>query len=51
MLLAFEMDGQRLEPRDKGPLWIVYPLDQFGELRTRATERKMVWQLKELQVK
>lgn len=51
VLLALEMDGAQLEMKDKGPIWIVYPLDQFEILQDRATERKMVWQLKELQVR
>jgi len=51
VLLAFEADGKPLTPRDKGPLWIVYPLDDHKSLRGRMTERKMVWQLKELLVR
>ena len=50
VLLAYEMNGEALPVRGKGPTWIIYPLDQFGELRNRITERKMVWQLVELQV-
>jgi len=51
VLLALEMNGTRLEVRDKGPIWIVYPLDHYEDLQGRKTERKMVWQLKELQVR
>lgn len=51
VLLALEMNGAELKVRDKGPIWIVYPLDQFEDLKGRRTERKMVWQLKELQVR
>ena len=51
VLLAFEMDGKPLRLRDKGPLWIIFPIDQFQELRGRRTERKMVWQLQEIHVK
>lgn len=51
VLLALEMNGVKLELKDKGPIWIVYPLDEFELLQDRATERKMVWQLKELQVR
>ena len=50
VLIAFEMNGKPLSVRDKGPLWIVYPLDQFAELRNRETERKMIWQLMQLAV-
>ena len=51
VLLAYEMNGKPLPVRDKGPIWLIYPLDQFSELRNRMTERKMVWQLIELQIK
>ena len=51
VLLAFEMDGKTLTPRDKGPLWIVYPLDDYAELQEGVTNRKMVWQLTELDVR
>lgn len=50
VLLAYEMNGKRLSMRDKGPLWIVFPRDQFPEFRNRRTERKMIWQLMRLQV-
>jgi hypothetical protein len=50
VLLAVEMNGERLQMRDKGPIWMVYPIDQFDALQNRTTERKMVWQLKELRV-
>ena len=51
VLLATTLNGQRLRVRDKGPLWIVYPRDEHKELRTEATDRKMVWQLRRLIVK
>lgn len=51
VLIAYEMNGEPLSIRDKGPLWIVYPLDQFSELQNSTTRRKMVWQLEELQIR
>ena len=50
VLLAYEMNGKRLLLRDKGPIWLVFPMDQFAELRDRTTQRKMVWQLVELRI-
>lgn len=50
VLLAYEMNGKPLHARDKGPIWLVFPLDQFAELRDRSTQRKMVWQLMELRI-
>lgn len=50
VLLAHTQNGQRLRIRDKGPLWIVYPRDDFDELGRRAVEPRMVWQLQRLVV-
>jgi hypothetical protein len=51
VLLALKMNGEYLEIRDKGPIWIVYPRDQFSELRNSMVDKKWVWQLSELEVR
>jgi hypothetical protein len=51
VLLALKMNGEYLEIRDKGPIWIVYPRDQFEELRSSMIDRKWVWQLSELEIR
>lgn len=48
VLLAHTQNGERLRIRDKGPLWIVYPRDQFTKLREKVVEPRMVWQLRRL---
>ena len=50
VILASSMNGDRLKIRDKGPLWIVYPRDQYAELNTKENQGKWIWQLKELTV-
>ena len=50
VLLAFKMDGEYLKIRDKGPLWIIYPRDQFPELKSSMFDKKWVWQLSQLEV-
>ena len=50
VLIATDMNGDRLRVRDKGPLWIVYPRDDYAELRSKDVDYKMVWQLRELVV-
>ena len=50
VILAWAMDSQALSPRDKGPLWIVYPLDQFTGREKEQIGLRMVWQLSELRV-
>lgn len=51
ILAAYQMDGQLLEQRDKGPLWIVYPRDQNLELQDIRYDSRWVWQLKRLDIK
>jgi hypothetical protein len=51
VLLAFRMDGQDLTPRDKGPLWVVYPRDAHRELVDAKFDARWAWQLKRLEVK
>ena len=48
VILAYKTDNKQLRIRDKGPLWIVYPLDGYEELRNEQTHSKMVWQLRRL---
>jgi hypothetical protein len=51
VILATKLNGKILKVRDKGPLWIVYPLDEFTEPEQIQIERRMVWQLRQLIVK
>jgi len=51
VLVATHMDGVRLQPRDKGPFWIVYPRDAHDELRDIRYDYRWVWQLMRLDVK
>lgn len=51
VLVAYEMDGAPLLPSDKGPLWIVYPRDQYAELQDIRYDYRWVWQLRRLNIK
>lgn len=51
VILATTVEGKLLTRRDKGPLWIIYPRDDYPELANPETNTKWVWQLKELIVK
>lgn len=48
VVLAYAMNGERLKVRDKGPLWIVYPRDDYADLRREDVNARWVWQLKAL---
>ncbi|WP_229738078.1 molybdopterin-dependent oxidoreductase [Sinisalibacter lacisalsi] len=51
VLGALTMDGAQLSPRDKGPVWIVYPRDDHRELQDIRYDMRWVWQLVSLHVK
>jgi hypothetical protein len=50
VILATRKNQQLMRVRDKGPIWIIYPLDDYPALRNEAHHHAMVWQLKSLSV-
>jgi len=50
-LLVMKIDGVVIRVRTKGPLWIVYPVDQVEALKNEIYSTRSVWQLKSLDVK
>ena len=51
VLIAVRVNGRLMKVRDRGPLWIVYDVDKRPDLKNIHTERKMVWQLKDLTIR
>ncbi|MEZ5582727.1 MAG: molybdopterin-dependent oxidoreductase [Candidatus Competibacteraceae bacterium] len=51
ILLAFAANGKLLTRRDKGPLWIIYPTNEFSELESATYVARSVWQLDRLDVR
>lgn len=51
VIMATEFDGKRLSLRDRGPLWMIYPLDDHPELRGAAIVDRLIWQLVRVEVK
>ena len=49
ILLAWRADGRPLTLRDKGPFWLVYPLDSLGADASKHLH-KMVWQVRSLEL-
>ena len=44
-ILALTMDGKELSVRDKGPIWVIYPMSDFSELRDPVFNSRLIWQL------
>lgn len=51
VIVAYRMNGERMRVRDKGPLWLIYPLSDEPALQTEETHSKMIWQIKELDIR
>jgi len=45
VVLATEMNGERLSVRNRGPIWLMYPLDGHRELRGSVYNDRLIWQL------
>lgn len=50
VILATHRNGQPMRVRDKGPIWVIYPLSEFPELRREEHHQAMVWQLNTLHI-
>lgn len=51
VIVAYRMNGETMRVRDKGPLWLIYPLSDDPALQTEATYNKMIWQIKALEIR
>ncbi|MEC9347104.1 MAG: molybdopterin-dependent oxidoreductase [Pseudomonadota bacterium] len=51
VLVAMAMNGKPMSVREKGPLWIIYPLSDESALQTQETYSKMIWQLARIEVR
>lgn len=51
VILATRMSGKPMAVKDKGPLWIVYPLDGFPEINNQRVHARMVWQVRVIEVR
>lgn len=50
VILAREMDGKRIGIRDKGPLFVMYPFEQFPELKVSKYFSRCIWQLQSISI-
>ncbi|MEQ5829347.1 molybdopterin-dependent oxidoreductase [Sulfitobacter sp. NFXS29] len=51
VILAVLRDGEPMSVRDKGPIWVIYPMDDHAELRNDSFNGRLVWQLKTIAIK
>ncbi|MCP5088798.1 MAG: molybdopterin-dependent oxidoreductase [Rhodobacteraceae bacterium] len=49
-VLALQMGGQQLSRRDKGPIWVIYPMSEHKELQDPVYNNRLIWQLVEMEI-
>ena len=45
VIFAMSQNGTRFSIRDKGPIWVIYPMSDNVELRDRVYNDRLIWQL------
>lgn len=50
VILATRHDGALMAVRDKGPLWVIYPMDREPGLRIESTYSRSVWQVTSIDI-
>ncbi|WP_394155739.1 hypothetical protein [Loktanella salsilacus] len=48
VILAVLSDGEEMSVRDKGPIWVIYPMTDNTELQDDIYNGRLVWQLKSI---
>ena len=51
VILAMQANGERLSLRDKGPIWLMYPMDDIDELPDSRFNNRLVWQLTTMELR
>jgi len=49
-IIALSVNGKRLSIREKGPLWIMLPLDDHKDIEKRSMDGMMIWQLSDIKI-
>lgn len=50
VLIAIEVNGERLSVRSKGPSWVIYPFTDHPEIHDQLREARSVWQIADISV-
>lgn len=50
VIFATKQDGKPLSRRDKGPIWVIYPMTDHRELQDSIYNQRLIWQLVRMEV-
>lgn len=45
VIFALSRNGENFSIRDKGPIWVIYPMSDHEELQDRVYNDRLIWQL------
>ncbi len=48
-LFALKKNDDEMSVRDKGPIWVIYPLSEFNEVNNEVLHSRMVWQVSQVE--
>lgn len=51
VILAMTADGKRLSRRDKGPIWLMYPIDDHSKLQDPLYNVRLIWQVTTMELR
>ncbi len=51
VILATAMNGAEMSVRDRGPIWVIYPMTDNPELQDALFNDRLIWQLTKVDVK
>jgi len=47
VILAIKKNGEYIKIREKGPIWMIYPMDDYPELKKDLlTQYKLIWHVR-----
>ena len=49
-IIALSVNGKRLSIREKGPLWIMLPLDDLKGIKEKSLDGVLIWQLSDIAI-
>lgn len=50
VIFATRQNGEYLSRRDKGPIWVIYPMSDHKELQDSIYNQRLIWQLVRMEV-
>jgi hypothetical protein len=51
VVFAMSADGVPFSRRDKGPIWVIYPMSDHAELQDPVFNARLIWQLVKVETK